>query len=113
MYTWTDIDFFRWDFFKVVEIRFESGLRSLQYKAERLGWSGSLLLQTEAALIGNYGREQTIDLYFICPHFKKPKLSVQKRWYQQMFNILAKEISDRIIWLFNYWTSMFLQSTNP
>ena len=30
----------------------------LQYKAERLGWSSSLLLQTEAALIGDYGREQ-------------------------------------------------------
>ena len=39
--------------------RFFSGPRSLQYKAERLGWSGSLLLQTEAALIGSYGREHT------------------------------------------------------
>ena len=38
---------------------FFSGLCSLQYKAERLGWSGSLLLQTEAALISDYGREQT------------------------------------------------------
>ena len=41
------------------KIRFASGPRSLQYKAERLGWSGSLLLQTEAALIDNYSREQT------------------------------------------------------
>ena len=38
--------------------RFFSGLRSLQYKAEHLGWSGSLLLQTEAALIGDFGRKQ-------------------------------------------------------
>ena len=42
----------------VVKIRFASGPRSLQYKAERLGWSGSLLLQTEAVLIGDYSREQ-------------------------------------------------------
>ena len=32
--------------------------RSLQYKAERLGWSGSLLLHTEAALIADYSRKQ-------------------------------------------------------
>ena len=38
---------------------FFSGPRSLQYTAERLGWSGSLLLQTEAALISDYGREQS------------------------------------------------------
>ena len=38
---------------------FFSGPRSLQYKTERLGWSISLLLQTEAALIGDYSREQT------------------------------------------------------
>ena len=37
---------------------FFSGPRSLQYKAECLGWSGSLLLQTEAALISDYGRQQ-------------------------------------------------------
>ena len=42
----------------MVKNRFASGPRSLQYKAERLGWSDSLLLQTEAALIGDYGREQ-------------------------------------------------------
>ena len=38
----------------VEKIHFASGLHSLQNKAERLGKSGSLLLQTEAALIGNY-----------------------------------------------------------
>ena len=38
---------------------FFSGPRSLQYKAERLVWSGSLLLQTEAALIRDYDREHT------------------------------------------------------
>ena len=41
----------------MVKIRFASGPRSLQCKAERLGWSGSLLLQTEAALIGDYSGE--------------------------------------------------------
>ena len=41
-----------------------SGPCSLQYKAERLGWSGSLLLQTEAALIGDYSREQ-IDYRYV------------------------------------------------
>ena len=49
----------------MVKIRFASGLCSLQYKAECLGWSGSLLLQTEAALIGNYGREQTDYRYVL------------------------------------------------
>ena len=44
---------------------FFSGPRSLQYKAERLGWSGSLLLQTEAVLIGDYGREQTDCKYVL------------------------------------------------
>ena len=48
----------------MIKIRFASGLLSLQYKAERLGWSGSLLLQTEAALIGDYGREQ-IDYRYV------------------------------------------------
>ena len=43
---------------------FFSGPRSLQYEAECLGWSGSLLLQTEAALIGDYGREQ-IDYRYV------------------------------------------------
>ena len=43
---------------------FFSGPRSLQYKAEHLGWSGSLLLQTEAALIGDYSREQ-IDYRYV------------------------------------------------
>ena len=42
----------------MLKIRFTFGHRSLQYKTERLGWSGSLLLQTEAALISDYGREQ-------------------------------------------------------
>ena len=66
-YTWTDIDFFffRWALFQVLKIRFASGLRSLQYKAEPLGWSGSLLLQTEAALIADYGREQTDYRYVL------------------------------------------------
>ena len=51
----------------MLKIRFASGHCSLHSKAERLGWSGSLLLQTEAALIGDYGREQSvyIDMYFI------------------------------------------------
>ena len=48
----------------MIKFRFFSGPRSLQYKAERLGWSGSLLLQTEAALIGDYGREQ-IDYRYV------------------------------------------------
>ena len=37
----------------MVKIRFASGPCSLQYKAERLGWSAPLLLQTEAALIAD------------------------------------------------------------
>ena len=37
---------------------FFSGPRSLQYEAERLSWSSSLLLQTEAAMIGDYTMEQ-------------------------------------------------------
>ena len=49
----------------MVKIHFASGLRLLQYKAERLGWSGSLLLQTEAALIGKYGREQIYYRYVL------------------------------------------------
>ena len=49
----------------MVKICFASGLHSLQYKAERLGWSGSLLLQTEAALISDYGREQTDYRYVL------------------------------------------------
>ena len=57
--------FFKWALFEVVKIRFASGLSSLQYKAERLGWSGSLLLQTEAALISDYGREQTDYRYVL------------------------------------------------
>ena len=43
---------------------------------ECLGWSSSLLLQTEAALIViTVGNRSTIDMYFIWPHFKKHKLS--------------------------------------
>ena len=42
----------------MVKVCFFGGPRSLQYKAEHLGWSGSMLLQTEAALIGDYGRKQ-------------------------------------------------------
>ena len=34
-----------------------SGPCALQCKAEHLGWSGSLLLQTESVLIGDCGRE--------------------------------------------------------
>ena len=57
-------------FFKVSLVlgglfHFISGPRSLQYKAERLGWSSTLLLQTEAALIGDYGREQTDYRYVL------------------------------------------------
>ena len=37
--------------------RFFSGPRSLQYKAECPGWSGSLFLQTEAVLISDYGKD--------------------------------------------------------
>ena len=43
---------------------FFSGPCSLQYKAERLGWSDSLLLQTEAVLISDYCREQ-IDYRYV------------------------------------------------
>ena len=49
----------------MVKILFASGLHSLQYKAEHLGQSGSLPLQTEATLIGNYGREQTDYKYVL------------------------------------------------
>ena len=44
----------------MVKFSFFSGPRSLQYTPEHLGWSVSLLLQTEAALIRDYdyGREQ-------------------------------------------------------
>ena len=49
----------------MLKIRFASGPRSLQYKAERLGWSSSLLLQTGAALIGDYGREHTDYRYVL------------------------------------------------
>ena len=49
----------------MVKFRFASGLHSLQHKAERLGWSGSQLLQTEAALIGDNSREQTDHRYVI------------------------------------------------
>ena len=48
----------------MLKFRFFSGPRSLQYKAEHLGWSGSLLLQTEVALTGDYGREQ-IDYRYV------------------------------------------------
>ena len=41
----------------MLKIGFAPGHRSLQYKAEHLGWSSFLLLQTEAALICDYGRE--------------------------------------------------------
>ena len=44
---------------------FFSGPCSLQYKAERLGWSISLLLQTEAALIGDYGTEEVEYRYVL------------------------------------------------
>ena len=48
----------------MLKICFLSGPCSLQYKAERLGWSGSLRLQTEAALISDYGRKQ-IDYKYV------------------------------------------------
>ena len=51
--------------FSVVKFGYFSEPRSLQYKAKRLGWSGSLLLQTEAALIGDYGKEQADYRYVL------------------------------------------------
>ena len=65
MYTWTDFlgePCFRW--LNFASFFFFPGPHSLQYKAERLGWSGSLLLQTEAVLISDYGREQ-IDYKYV------------------------------------------------
>ena len=44
--------------------RFSLHLGTVHCKAERLGWSGSVLLQTEAALIGDYSREQ-IDYRYV------------------------------------------------
>ena len=49
----------------MVKIGFASEHHSLQYKAVRLGWSSNLLLQTEAALISDYGREQTDYKYVL------------------------------------------------
>ena len=49
----------------MVKFSFFSGLCSLQYKAEHLGWSSSLLLQTEAALISDYSREQIDYIYVL------------------------------------------------
>ena len=50
--------------------------RLLQYKAERLGWSGSLLLQTEASLIADYGRKQIDyrDVLYMTPLQKTPTI---------------------------------------
>ena len=48
----------------MLKIRFASAHYSLQHKAECLGWSGSQLLQIEAALIGDYGGEQ-IDYRYV------------------------------------------------
>ena len=64
---------------------FFSGPHSLQYKAERLGWSGSLLLQTEAALIGDYGREQTDYRYvlYMTPLQKTQTVPLTKRLWQK------------------------------
>ena len=48
----------------MVKFSFFSGPHSLRYKAERLGWNGSLLLQTEAGLIViTVGNKSTIDQY--------------------------------------------------
>ena len=49
----------------MVKFSFFSGLCSRQYKAEHLGWSSSLLLQTEAALISDYSREQIDYIYVL------------------------------------------------
>ena len=50
----------------------------VQYKAERLGWSGSLLLPTEAALIGDYGGEQLDYRYvlYITPFQKTQTITL-------------------------------------
>ena len=60
MYAWTVIQLFLGEpCFRCLKYNLHLGPRLLQYKAERLGWSDSLLLQTEAAaLICDYGREQ-------------------------------------------------------
>ena len=55
----------------MLKIHFFSGLRSLQYKAECLDWSGSLLLQIEAALSSDYGRD-LINLICTLPTLKNP-----------------------------------------
>ena len=56
----------------MLKIRFTFGLHSLQYKAERLGWSGSLLLQTEAARVSDYGRDQMDCRYVLYIRGPKP-----------------------------------------
>ena len=63
---------------------FFSGLCSLQYKAERLGWSDSLLLQTEAVLIADYSREQ-IDYRYVL--YMTP---LQKTWTIPLRSVSAK-----------------------
>ena len=51
--------------FQEVKFHFFSGPCPLQYKAEHLGWSNSLLLQTDAALISDYDREQIDSRYIL------------------------------------------------
>ena len=56
-----------------------TGIHLLQYKAERLGWSGSLLLQTEAALIADYSRKQIHYRYvlYMTPLQKTPTIPLK------------------------------------
>ena len=59
---------------------------TLQYKAERLGWSGSLLLQTEAALICDYSRKQTDYRCVLYMTPLKKKVGSYKVWDTQTFD---------------------------
>ena len=83
----------------MVKIRFASGLCSLQYKAERLGWSGALLLQTEAALIGNYSREQLdYSMYFIWPHLKKTNYAFKIKDMSKTIFLIDSHYTKPDIW---------------
>ena len=87
--------------------------RSLQYKAERLGWSGSLLLQTEAALISDYGTEQIDYRYvlYMTPLQKTPTIPLipccelgLHRWSQyDHSHIQITRRYNRLIKRWNMW----------
>ena len=97
--TWNDIDVFMWALFQVVNFSVFLWTRSLQNKAERLCWSGSLLLHTEAALIADHSRKQihcrdglymttlqktpTIPL-MCCSSVSVPAVSTRSRWAQSL-----------------------------